>query len=248
MKEQKTIESVSIIEAARILGISTRTCSQWVNDSTIKSRLEKGKRLINVSDIETLKQKSVAKTVKKTTARLAILRHVNGYPVPDGFDVIAEYNELSEYTVAFANGKIGFLLLVGSPGSGKSKQMQSDLEDKCTWIDNHATNLGLYCSVYESNNVPVVLDDVNHFLENKKACSLIKALTQTEDIRSVSWESPVKYLVERGVPRKFTTSSPICLIANLWDVADADYAAIQDRSLPVAFCPSAETIHLLAAV
>ena len=35
----------------------------------------------------------------------------------------------------------------------------------------------------------------------------------------------------------------MCIIANKWDGTDPDMAAVQDRSLPVAFFPSAETIH-----
>lgn len=75
------------------------------------------------------------------------------------------------------------------------------------------------------------------------ACSLLKALTQTDRIRWVSWESTAKALEQRGVPRRFSTSSPICLTANKWDSSNPDMAAIRDRSTPVAFYPSAETIH-----
>ena len=231
-------------EAAKMVGISLRSFRQWVTDGRIESTLSPtGRRVIKRSSIQVIID-AVKTKDNISTKTLTLVKSVNGFEVPANFDIITQYHELTEYSNAFAAKKIGFLLLVGSPGSGKSSQMKADLKNKhCTWIDNHVTNLGLYCSVYESNNAPVVLDDVNHFLKNKIACSLIKALTQTEEIRNVSWESTAKVLEDRDVPRKYKTSSPICLIANMWDATNADYAAIQDRALPVAFFPTAETIH-----
>jgi excisionase family DNA binding protein len=240
-EKQRLAESDMIgpTEAASMLGITLRSFRQWTYDGKVPStKSPTGRVLIKRADIEALKQtkangKAIVKAVKAS----------NGFTVPEGFDLITTYKELTEYTEAFAKKQIGFLLLVGSPGSGKSQQMKGHVKGKCTWIDNHVTNLGLYCSVYEASGKPVVLDDVNHFLQNKIACSLIKALTQTDEVKCVSWESTAKALEDREVPRNYTTTSPVCLIANMWDASNADYVAIQDRSLPVAFYPSAETIH-----
>lgn len=218
-------------EAAQMLGICVKTLKAWEAAGKVSCHRTAGNhRRFRREEIEQLAVKE--------------LPTVSGFIVPPNFDLIRTYEELMEYTIPFANREIGFLLLVGSPGSGKSRQMQNDVKGKgCVWIDNHASTLGLYCKVYQADHAPVVLDDVNHFFRDKLACSLMKALTQTEEIKHVSWESTTKSLEEKGVPTDFNTRSPVCMIANTWDAMNADFIAVQDRALPVAFFPSAETIH-----
>lgn len=235
-------ETVSAQQAADLLGVNIRTVRDWIKKGELISlRGEGNSRRIPKSAISGLKAGE-----RPESTRLQNLhdRYIHGLKVPRGFDLITDYEELSEYSHAFAHGYLPFLLLVGSPGSGKSRQMKFDLNGvPHKWIDNHATNLALYRSVYEANGSPIVLDDINHFLNSTMSCSLMKALTQTDEYRSVSWESTSRILDEINVPRQFFTTSPICMIANKWDGNDPDMAAIQDRSTPVAFHPSAETIH-----
>jgi hypothetical protein len=230
---------VGITEAAHLLGVCKNTLRSWEEAGKIVSirtqggTSKGGHRRYNLADL-----KALGMILKPTGS-------VNGLAVPSGFDLITTYKELTEYTLAFANGDIGFLLMVGSPGSGKSRQVRADLAGKpICWIDNHVTPMGLYVAAYEAHDIPIVLDDVNHFISTKQSCSLIKALTQTEDEKAVSWENPNSTMMDaREIPRSFTTRSPVCLIGNTWDRRNDDYMAIQDRALPVAFYPTAETIH-----
>jgi excisionase family DNA binding protein len=235
-------ETVSVKEAAELLNTSVRQVRDWVRFGRVQSVKGTGnRRLILRSAIGTAEAQP--RTAQRNVPSLHD-RYVHGFEVPDRFDVITTYSELLEYTKAFSEGNIPFLLLVGSPGSGKTMQLKECLGSRRhKWIDNHASMLGLYCAVYQAAHSQVVLDDINHFFGNPMACSLIKALTQTMALRSVSWESTTQVLDRLHVPRQYTTSSPLCIIANQWDRTNVDMAAVQDRSLPVAFCPSAETIH-----
>lgn len=231
-------EFVDLGEASRMLGVRRDTVLHWIKTGKLVGEKIGYKWRFRREEIDNMAG------MKVSADKLFLWKSTVGFDPPAGFHVIRNYKSLTEYSEAFAAGKISFLLMVGSPGSGKSRQIKADMEGRTiTWIDNHVTNLGLYCSVFEAKGCPVVLDDVNHFLQNKLACSLLKALTQTEKTKSVSWESPTKLLEERYVPRQYETTSPICMIGNMWDASNADFAAIQDRALPVAFFPSAETIH-----
>jgi excisionase family DNA binding protein len=207
-------ETVTPQEAATILGINLRSIREWISQGRIETiKLPGNRRRIPRSALQG-RLADATGPAKLSVPKLSMKRYCHGFEVPDNFDLITTYEELSQYTRAFGNRDISFLLLVGSPGSGKSRQVKGDLgRKKHAWIDNHATNLGLYCSVYEADGSPLVLDDINHLFKSKMACSLMKALTQTEKTRSVSWESTTKALEERMVPRRFETSSPICLIA-----------------------------------
>jgi excisionase family DNA binding protein len=225
-------------EASKLLGVSQVTVQEWIKQGLLSSTKVNRHNLLDRAEVEALAERR-----QGNTDLLRVVRTSGEFVIPKGFDVIKTYEELSKYTEGFAKGIIGFLLLCGPPGTGKSRQIKADLNGRCVWIDNHAANLGLYCAVYEAENRPVVLDDVNYFFSNRDAVSLMKSLTQTEDVRSVSWESTVRALKDRNVPPSYTTKSPICFIANYWNASNVDMAAVQDRSLPVAFVPTDETIY-----
>ena len=144
-------ETVTPQDAADLLGINIRTMREWIRDGRIEAiTLPGNRRRIPQSEIKAIMDKSTP--LKSNVSKLSIKKYVHGFEVPDNFDLITTYEELSQYTKAFANRSIVFLLLVGSPGSGKSRQLKCDLvEKRHTWIDNHASNLGLYCSVYEAD-------------------------------------------------------------------------------------------------
>jgi hypothetical protein len=209
-----------------------------------------------VVDVQKLKEEHERLILKKTIVEhkrmdgreFKLVRVENAKVVPEKFHVITTYEELSRYTVAFAEGVIPFMLLIGPPGAGKSKQMQYDLavgtpRQTCTWIDNKATPFGLYCKVYEGHNRPVVLDDVGYFFDNKAAQSLIKSLCQTDKVKRISWESANKDLEKNEIPKQYETTSHVCFIANKWEANNVDMRAVADRALCCAFHPSPATIH-----
>ena len=236
-------DTMSVKDAAEMLGVDKRTVHAWTNSGKLPSfKTAANRRRVERAAVEQLAPGPQPRSDRVET--LSIGRFVHGFRVPDGFDLVTSYTDLAEYSRAFSAGAIPFLLLVGSPGSGKSRQLKADLEGRRhAWIDNHVSNLGLYCKIYEADGAPLVLDDVNHLFKHREAASLVKALTQTEAAKMLSWESTTRTLEQRGVPRHFTTGSPVCLTANRWNASDADLAAVQDRSTPVAFFPSAGAIH-----
>lgn len=235
-------ETVAVKEAASMLGVEIRTVRDWIKLGYLKSiKGEGNRRRVLRESIGAIQKNGRPKNRKVLNLHD---QYLNGYTVPKGFDLITTYRELEQYTKAFAAGQLTFLLLIGSPGSGKTEQMKMNLGDAAyKLIENNASECGLYCAVYKARNAPIVLDDVDHFLKKPNGIPLVKALTQTKAVRSVSWESTTNALVKENVPRQYHTSSPFCMIGNQWRSTDPDMAAVQDRALPVAFFPSAEGIH-----
>ncbi len=251
-------KTMTVDEACSYLVVPDVTLRRWIKEGRIASNKAVRPETLNRAEVEALKVRLEQQTLKKriiTNKRLdgrdfKMVRVTNANTVPDGFDLIATYKGLREYTLAFAAGKIPFMLLIGSAGGGKSQQMKADLgvgtaNQKCTWIEGHVRPIALYCSVYEAKGRPIVLDDVVHFFDNKDAQSIVKCLCQTNKTRQVCWESSTKVLDDRAVPRCYETQSHICFIGNKWEESNVDMLAIRDRAAGgrVAFYPSPEEIH-----
>jgi excisionase family DNA binding protein len=229
-------------QAAPQLGISARTLSQWLRLGKIP-HIKSGQRYYIKN--ETIDEyKNTLETGEITVVQLG-RRLETTFVIPRGFTVVKDYEEFTSYALDFADTIYHFLLVCGPPGNGKSQTFRNALGGRPhKWIDNHASPVGVYCAAYTANDAPIVLDDVNHFLANRIALPLMKALTQTDEVRHVSWESPVAELKHQGVPREYDTRSNIVFIANWWNVHNIDMEAIQSRAdLGIAFFPERHTIH-----
>lgn len=72
-------------------------------------------------------------------------------------------------------------------------------------------------------------------------------MCQTETVKNVSWETNAPALEARGIPRHFTTTSRLALLANRWHSANEDVAALEDRGHAAYFDPPPLEVHLNAA-
>jgi hypothetical protein len=160
---------------------------------------------------------------------------------------LKSYADLRRYAAAFAEGHLNLLLLCGAPGLGKSRCVREALGPSAFWVDGSATAFGIYLAAYEHRDRPLVLDDVDGLHRDRAGVRLLKALCQTERVKSVSWQSDSKTLERRRIPRQFTTSSRLVVIANYWESLDADVAALEDRGHVVLFEPDAAEVHRHAA-
>ena len=168
--------------------------------------------------------------------------------IPRNAVVVERYRELDSFTQAFAEGHLRFLMVVGPAGTGKSRTMRSAVADRAAWIDGNATAFGVYCAAFMHQDQPIVLDDVDALYRDANGIRLLKQLCQSEPSRLLGWYSDPQYLERRGFPAKFTTSSPVAIIANRWSTVNEDVAALEDRGHMLVFDPPPIEIHQQAAL
>lgn len=162
---------------------------------------------------------------------------------PDFATSVHLYSQLQDYVRAFVEGHIKTLFVIGPPGTGKSRCIAEVTGKSALWIDGNATAFRLYVSAYEYRDQPIVLDDVDGLYRDRAAVRLLKALCQTEPVKSVSWQSNAAALDQLGVPRKFSTTSPMVIIANEWKSLNTNVSAVEDRGHILVFEPSPLEIH-----
>ena len=161
--------------------------------------------------------------------------------------IVRTYAELERYSRAFASGFLGLLLVLGAPGLGKSRAIRKALGAEVCWIDGNASPFGIYMAAYEHCDQPLVLDDVDGLYRERQGVRLLKCLCQSEKRKTLSWETNASALDARGIPRRFSTTSRVVLIANSWGSINLDVAALEDRAHVIYFDPSPLEIHLEAA-
>jgi hypothetical protein len=160
---------------------------------------------------------------------------------------LATYAELEAYVRAFAAGHLHLLLLFGPPGVGKSRCLRHALDSRAGWLSGQATPLGIYLQAYEHRNQPLVLDDVDGLYADRSGIRLLKALCQSEAVKTLGWHTATPILELRDVPQQFTTTSQVALIGNDWKTLNADVAALEDRGHVLVFEPTALEVHRQAA-
>src|SRR5262245_8917106 len=160
---------------------------------------------------------------------------------------LSTYAELDAYVRAFAAGHLHLLLLFGPPGVGKSRCLRQALDQRAGWLSGQATPLGIYLQAYEYRNQPLVLDDVDGLYADRSGIRLLKALCQSEPVKTLGWHTATPILELRDVPQQFRTTSRVALIGNDWKTLSADVAALEDRGHVLVFEPTALEVHRQAA-
>jgi hypothetical protein len=121
--------------------------------------------------------------------------------------------------------------LSDGPGLGKSLSLRHALAGGVCWIDGNASALGIYLQAHEHRHKPLVLDDVDGLYRDRHGIRLLQALCQTDSVNSVSWQTAAAQ--REGVPRQFSITSRVAIIANQWQSLRADVAALEGPgSLP----------------
>ena len=156
---------------------------------------------------------------------------------------LTTYLELEKLVQAFARGHLNLLILIGGHGLGKSRIVRQALAGPACWLEGNLSVFGLYCQLWEYRNLPVVLDDVDGLYAQRDGVRLLKCLTQSEPLKSVSWHTDAPTLQRQAIPQEFPTSSRVAIIANEWKMLNRNVAALHDRGHVLFFEPSPLEVH-----
>jgi hypothetical protein len=167
----------------------------------------------------------------------------SGRNLPGGAVSVTTYSELQQIAQAFARGDLNLLILLGAPGLEKSRTLRDAVSPKACYIEGNATPFGVYCQLYHHRHQPIILDDVDNLYQDAAGIRLLKALCQTDPVKTVTWLSAARALEREDIPQRFRTRSPLALVANHWPRSNPHLAAVEDRGLVVCFEPSGLDVH-----
>ena len=157
--------------------------------------------------------------------------------------IINAYRPLAEFAKAFAEGRLNFLLVLGRGGLAKTTTIRMATEGSAKVIQGQVSAIALYMELYRHRDQPIVIDDVDRLYADPACVRLLKLVCQTERTKLVEWNTTTKLLDAENIPRQFTTSSPVCIIANDFRASNPNTKALIDRGVSVRFDPSADEVH-----
>ncbi|MEK6677174.1 MAG: hypothetical protein AABZ47_16160 [Planctomycetota bacterium] len=167
------------------------------------------------------------------------------FGLPDNALKVTTYPEFTHFVRQFVAGRLHLLMIVGGPGIAKSQTVRRAVGNRPhLYLETHATAFGMYHKLYEHQGRPVIIDDLDHLYRDQSSVRLLKSLCNTDPVKSLSWPSRHPDITCGAVPSSFTTTSPVCLIANEWRTVNANVQAIEDRAIIVHFAPSAGEVHV----
>lgn len=175
-------------------------------------------------------------------------RPANPPRLPSDAIVVTTYDELDHYLRKFAEGSLDLVLLLGSPGIGKTEAVklalgiEQDVPCDALYVEGHIRPFGLYQGLWRHRHMPVVLDDLDRLYANPDCVRLLKPLCNTRRVKRISWLSHAVTAVPE-LPTEFTTESNVIMIANEWRTLNSNVRALEDRTIILWFNPSSLEIH-----
>ncbi len=159
------------------------------------------------------------------------------------FETLRTYAEMRRVIDAFAapGSTLGFVVIMGDPGIGKTNTFRSQIKDAFV-MECNTTPYGFYTALYPNRFAnEIILDDVDTLARSPVGINLLKAVCQTDRNKTVSWNT--KAADQDGIPRSFTTSARVLLFCNFLPGKGGNFEAVLDRAITFQFRPTAAEVH-----
>ncbi len=151
-----------------------------------------------------------------------------------------KYNRFFNYMLAWLGGGIESLVVVGSPGVGKSWAAKKLLEGRRHhWFSARQSALGIYKRICDEPSIPVVFDDVSSILRDDKMVDMMKNLCE-RGISTLRWGTDTPKL--EGRPKSFQCNAPVLIMLNRIPAKNPDLLAVLDRCHTLGFRPTKQQV------
>jgi hypothetical protein len=155
-----------------------------------------------------------------------------------------DYGELEHFARGFATGGFRCLIVQGAAGLGKSRIFKKALgNDGLVLEGGKLTGINLYKELYYNIDRRILLDDIDSLYCDRTAIAVIKAVCNSELVRTVSWHSSTYLLKQEDIPINFESRSNICIIANDWRELNKNITAVENRGFVIQFKPLPILVH-----
>lgn len=155
---------------------------------------------------------------------------------------VTTYEDLEKCVKVFASGTFNVFFLIGSPGQSKSTIVRKVLKKARFIRGGSVTPFQLFRELWYHQDQDFIIDDVEQFYRDKGLVQLLKAVCETEKVKTVQWMTATNQLESEGVEKEFTTSSRFVIILNEWDNVNQNVLSLEDRGLMVNFRPPVEEV------
>lgn len=108
----------------------------------------------------------------------------------------------------------------------------------CLYVKGGISPISFHIAAYRHRDAPICIDDADAFFADARLREQTKHITETDKYKVMAHRTLSKELIAEGVPQEFWTSSPVCIIRNVWDSADSINQAIESRGTVIVFEPT----------
>ena len=106
------------------------------------------------------------------------------------------------------------------------------------YVKGRTSPISFHIAAYRHRDAPVCIDDADDFFADARNREQTKHISETDKFKLMVHSTLAKELVAQDVPQEFWTTSPVCLIRNVWDSQDHTTNAIESRGTVIVFEPT----------
>jgi len=153
---------------------------------------------------------------------------------------VTTYAELETFFYAFRAGKIN-LLIVQSRGGLSKTHTAEKLLTSALFFKGHSTPLSMYLTIHKEQPDLIVFDDVESLLENHRNTTILKALCDSKELKTIEYHTTAR-VNNKEIPTRIRTRAKTLILCNDLQRKGQDIKALLSRAIYLKFNPSVKEI------